>query len=76
MLQFVDPSVMFGNEELSMTLLHDVADLADPFDYSTYLKQLILAKHLIEHGANVNAVSIPKEETPLHKACAWYNVTN
>jgi hypothetical protein len=33
-----------------------MADLADPFDYSTHVNQLILAKQLVEHGANVNAV--------------------
>jgi ankyrin repeat protein len=37
-----------------------LADLADPFDLSTHENQLILAKHLIEHGANVNALSIPE----------------
>jgi hypothetical protein len=37
---------------------------------------LILAKQLIENGANVNAGSIPHGETPLHNACCAANVTN
>jgi hypothetical protein len=53
-----------------------LADLADPSDYSTHEKKLILAKELIEHGANVNAVSIPEGETPLHYACFLDVVTN
>jgi hypothetical protein len=76
MLQFVDPNELFGDEETSATLLHMLADLADPFDYSTHQNLLILAKQLIEHGANVNTVSIPQGETPLHRACHWGNVTN
>jgi hypothetical protein len=74
LLQFFDPKV-FGNEETSVTPLHHVSNLADPFDYSTHVNQLILAKQLIEHGANVNAVSNP-HGTPLHDACHWSNVTN
>jgi hypothetical protein len=35
-----------------------MADLADPSNFSTHENQLILAKQLIEHGANGNAVSI------------------
>jgi hypothetical protein len=53
-----------------------VAKLADTSDYSTHENQLILAKQLIEHGANVNAVSIPQGRTPLHDACSGRNVTN
>jgi hypothetical protein len=53
-----------------------LADLADTFDYSTHEKQVILAKQLIEHGANVSAVSIPQSMTPLHMACYAGNVTN
>jgi hypothetical protein len=52
-----------------------LANLADPFDYSTHKNQLILAKQLIEHSANVNAVS-SDGQTPLHHACYWGNVTN
>jgi ankyrin repeat protein len=51
-------------------------DLADPSDYSTHVNQLILAKQLIEYGANVNAVTTPEGETPLHNACCGDVVTN
>jgi hypothetical protein len=57
-------------------VLYMLADLADPVDYSTHVNQLILAKQLIEHGANVNAVSIQHRRTPLHNACSSYVVTN
>jgi hypothetical protein len=75
MLQFVDPSQLLGENDRG-TPLHRLADLADPFDYSTHVNQLILAKQLIERGANVNAVSIPDGRTPLHNACYSGNVTN
>jgi hypothetical protein len=76
MLQFVDPNELFGSPETRFTPLHILADLADPKDCSTHKKQLILAKQLIEHGANVNALSIPWGNTPLHKACHSDVVTN
>jgi ankyrin repeat protein len=53
-----------------------LADLTDPFDESTRVNQLILAKQLIERGANVNAVSGHQGEMPLHTACLAGNVTN
>jgi uncharacterized phage-like protein YoqJ len=83
MLQFVDPDVLNGDEdvpveedETSETPLHHLADLADPFDYSSHVNQLILAKQLIEYGADVNAVSKPHGKTPLHNACFIGVVTN
>jgi hypothetical protein len=83
MLHFVDPNMLYGNEDaplqegdMRITPLHQLADLVDPSDYSTHVNQLILAKQLIEHGANVNAVSSPQGTTPLHHACFWGNVTN
>jgi hypothetical protein len=81
MLQFVDPNVMPGTGPLEegltrQTPLHDLAELANSSDYSTHENQLILAKQLIEHGANVNAVSSPHGATPLQKACSWTKVTN
>jgi hypothetical protein len=76
MLQFVDQNVLLGAGETHVTLLHHLADLADPFDYSTHVNQLILAKQLTKHGANVTAVSIPDGMTPLHKACFSGDVTN
>jgi hypothetical protein len=75
MLQFIDPNVVFC-QETKITPLHHLADLADPSDYSTHEKQLILAKQLIEHGANVSAVSNSRGETPLHDACNFASVTN
>ena len=75
MLHVVDDARV-GNPESRSTLLHSLADLTDPFDYCTHVNQLILAKQLIEKGASVNAVSIPKNETPLHRACFSGNVTN
>jgi hypothetical protein len=83
LLQFLDPNVLSGDEgtplaqgEVRTTALHYLADLADPFDYSTHKNQLILAKQLVERGADVNTVSRPKRDTPLHKACSAVNVTN
>jgi hypothetical protein len=83
MLEFIDPNVLFGGENAPLqegenraTPLHVLVGLADPFDYSTHEKQLILARQLIEHGANVNAVSIPDGITPLHNACYSGTVTN
>jgi hypothetical protein len=83
MLQFVDPNFLTGDKnaplqegERRITPLHRLADLSDPFDYSTHESQLILAKQLIEHGADVNAVSNPQGRTPLHEACHSGNVTN
>jgi hypothetical protein len=76
LLQLVDPSELFGEEGKSFTPLHELAALANPSDYSTHERQLILAKQLIELGANINTVSIPEDITPLHKACHWANVTN
>jgi hypothetical protein len=83
MLQLVDPNVSFGTEDAPLgegasrfTLLHALANVADPFNYSNHVNQVILAKQLIERGANVNAVSIPQGTTPLHHACSTSNVTN
>jgi hypothetical protein len=76
LLQFVDPSVLSGDDDHGMTLLHSLADMADPFDYSTHENQFILAKQLIEHGANANAVSMPHSKTPLHHCCWSDVVTN
>jgi hypothetical protein len=77
MLEFIDPNVLFGQEgETRDTPLHHLAELADPFNYTTHENQLILAKQLIEHGASVNAVSIPDGMTPLQKACYSGVVTN
>jgi hypothetical protein len=83
LLQCVDPNALSAGDkdellpgETIETPLHHLADLAHPFDCSSHVNQVILAKQLIEHGANVNAVSKPKGATPLHKACYSANVTN
>jgi ankyrin repeat protein len=76
LLQFVDPNMLFGNEETSVTLLHDSVDLADSLDYSTHENQLNLAKQLTEHGTNVKAVSSIYGKMPLHMACFTGVVTN
>jgi hypothetical protein len=72
LLQLVDPNVLFGGQETSITLLHNLACLADPFNCSNPRK----SAHPIEHGANVNAVTIPQGKTPLHSACYGGFVTN
>jgi hypothetical protein len=76
MLQVVDPNVLTGDKNTSVqdTPLYVLAGLADHSDYCTHENQLILAKHLIEHGADVNATS--SSRTPLHMACNGRNVTN
>jgi hypothetical protein len=77
MLEFIDPNVLFGQEGgTKFTLLHHLAELADPFEYSTHENQLILARQLIEHGANINAIITPQGMTLLHSACSSNNVTN
>jgi hypothetical protein len=77
LLQLVGPSVLFAGEVTRETPpLHLLADLADNFDYSSHVNQLILSKQLIDGGANVNAVSNPRSETPLHRACYSGNETN
>jgi hypothetical protein len=83
LLQFVGPNVLSGREheplqegDSRLTPLHLLAHLAGPSDYSTHENQLILAKQLIEHGADVNAVSIPDGKTPLQHSCYAGVVTN
>jgi hypothetical protein len=76
LLQLVDPNMMFGEEESRMTLLQHMTDLADTFNYTTHVNQLILAKQLVEHGAEINDLSIPDGMTALHHACFSGNVTN
>jgi hypothetical protein len=40
--------------DVASSPLHLLANLVDPFDYSTHENQLILAKQLIERGTKVN----------------------
>jgi hypothetical protein len=82
LLQLLDPNVLSGDDvsleegEVRETPLYHLVGLAASSDYSTHVNQLILAKQLIEHGANVNAVLIPYDMTPLHWACYAGVVTN
>jgi ankyrin repeat protein len=76
LLEFVDSNVLFAGEQTRITALHHLTSLLHPSNYSTHVNQLILAKQLIQHGANVNAVSIPQKTTPLHTACFSGVVTN
>jgi hypothetical protein len=86
LLQLVDPNVLCGEGPVPeglvpegyarFTPLHEVSTLQDPHDYSTHVNQLILAKQLIEHGADVNAAPRPQGCTPLHIACHSKYVTN
>jgi hypothetical protein len=77
LVQFFDSNVLSGGDENAplqeggnrVPPLHFLAELIAPSNYSTHVNQLILAKQLIEHGANVNAVTIPLGETLLHNAC-------
>jgi hypothetical protein len=85
LLQFVDPNMLTGRDHEALqegenrhTLLHHLAVLADPTssDYSTQENQLTLGQQLIEHGANVNTVTLPNGVTPLHLACSSTTTTN
>jgi ankyrin repeat protein len=73
LLQFLGPNVLSGDEDTPL----QKREKRDPLlHFLTHQNQLILAKLLIEHGANVNAVTRPQLETPLHKACYWSVATN
>jgi hypothetical protein len=83
LLHFVGPNVLLGDENAPLqegvtreTPIHHLADLADPSEYFIHVNQLILAKQLVERGANTNASSSPHGLTPLHKACYSCNVTS
>jgi hypothetical protein len=83
LLHFVDPNVLSRDDDIALhegetraPPLHMLAALADPSDYTTHEKQLILAKQLIERGAKVKGVTNPQGRTPLHAACSGSNVTN
>jgi hypothetical protein len=58
------------------TPLHDLARQSNTSDNSAHENLLILAKQLIAHGVNVNAVAIKQGDTPLHMACDSAIVTN
>jgi ankyrin repeat protein len=76
-LQSVDASIMSCSEPnmddgRGSTPLHWLAALSNPSKEHTLKNQCILAKQLIEAGANVNACTQRwfHNATPLHGACA------
>jgi hypothetical protein len=82
-LQFVDASVMSCpgpnmDDGRGSTPLHCLIQLSDPSKENTLENQCILAKQLIEAGANVNARAqrCLGKVTPLHTACSTWNCTN
>jgi hypothetical protein len=82
-LQFVDASVMSSlgpnlDDGRGYTPLHYLARIIDPSKEHTHGNQCILAKQLIEAGANVNARAQRNvfESTPLHHACSGRSCTN
>jgi hypothetical protein len=82
-LQFVDASVMSCpgtnmDDGRGATPLHWLAQMGDPSKEDTLENQCILAKQLIEAGANVNARAQLEWYycTPLHTACYGGNCTN
>jgi ankyrin repeat protein len=56
--------------------IHHLATLLHPSNFSTHVNQLILAKQLFKHSANVNTATSPFDTTPLHTACFSCIVTN
>jgi hypothetical protein len=57
LLEFVDPNVLSEGDDAPLeegesneTALHHLADLADPFDYSTHENQVILANNSLATG--------------------------
>jgi hypothetical protein len=82
-LQSVDASVMSStganmDDGRGATPLHWLAQLSDPSKEDTLENQCILAKQLIEAGANVNARAQRGlgKITPLHHACSSGICTN
>jgi hypothetical protein len=82
-LQFVDASVMSCpgpnmDDGRGATPLHCLAQMSDPSKEHTLKNQCIIAKQLIEAGANVNARAQRGNGnvTPLHAACSSGNCTN
>jgi ankyrin repeat protein len=67
--------MQLGKVKASFTPLHRLAVLAAPSDIFKPCKPAHPTKQLIEHGANVNAVS-SDGATPLYMACHTDLVTN
>jgi hypothetical protein len=77
-LQFVDASVMNYDDGTGFTALHWLGETSDPSKEDTLNNQCILARQLIEAGANVNARAQRSfgKMTPFHNACYSGNCTN
>jgi hypothetical protein len=79
-LQFVDASVMSMYDGRGSTPLHWLAQMSDPRKEHTLENQRILAKQLLEAGANANARAQgcfdKVKVTPLHIACWGGYCTN
>jgi hypothetical protein len=77
-LQIVDASAMITDDGMGYTPLHYLAKMSDPSKDQTLVNLCILAKQLIEAGANVNAPAQRSlyKVTPLHNACYGGNCTN
>jgi hypothetical protein len=77
-LQFVDANVMCADDGTGFTPLHCLAQMSDPSKEHTLGNQCILAKQLIEAGANVNARAQRNlgKRTPLYDACSGSTCTN
>lgn len=58
-------------DNMSYTALHYLAELTTP-DVEKMERQVVIAKQLIGHGADVNARAAPGQNniSPLHKACS------
>jgi hypothetical protein len=78
LLEFVDPDLLWKEQgdDVRSTMLHWLAEAADPNDIKVQENQVILGRLLIKRGANVNAVTYPHSATPLFNACHSKNTTN
>jgi hemerythrin len=73
----VDPNIFMSQDGGQRdTMLHILARFAHADNVVTHRNQVILARQLIEHGANVNATSSFFDYTPLHFACESSKTTN
>jgi hypothetical protein len=80
-LQFVDmscPGLNMVDDGRGATPLHWLTETSDPSKEHTLENQCIIARQLIEAGANVNARAqrCLYKITPLHNACSSMNCTN
>jgi ankyrin repeat protein len=73
----VDPNLYIAPEGGQRdTLLHILSRNSHMDNIVTHRNQVILARQLVEHGANVNAASSFFDYTPLHNACQSGVTTN